>query len=292
MTRRRHLEQHRNSLAEIGEIMNSMKTLSYMEIQKLAHFLDAQKAVVRSIEEVAADFLSFYPESLPESGELLPVYVLIGSQRGFCGDFNHVLLKQMKSAAPDHTGSAPKLIVVGRRLQNLLPADANVAALLDGPGIAEEVTLVLSRLVQELSSLQDQNRMLNVYGLYHGDEDNVVMQKLLPPFQHFLHQTPGFPHPPILYMPPPEFLVQLSDQYLFAVLHEMLYTSLTAENHRRLTHLEGAVKRLEDQSANLSRRCNALRQEEIIEEIEVILLNSGSSDSPRPGPRYTDRTQI
>ena len=283
MTRRRHLEQHRNSLTEIGEIMNSMKTLSYMEIQKLSHFLDAQQSVVQSIELVAADFLGFFPESLPEARESTPVYILIGSQRGFCGDFNHVLLKHVQSSLVDVTDTAPKLIVVGRRLQNLLPEDARIMAFLDGPGIAEEVTPVLSRVVEELSRLQNPARMLNVFGLYHADEDNIIMQKLLPPFQQFLHRPPEFSIPPLLNLSPREFLVELSDQFLFAVLHEMLYTSLMAENHRRLTHLEGAVKRLEDQSAELARRCNALRQEEIIEEIEVILLNTGGPGSPDPG---------
>jgi len=71
MTRRRHLEHHRQSLAEIRDIMNSMKTLAYMETRKLARFLDAQHAVVQSIEDVAADLLSFYPETLPEAQETM-----------------------------------------------------------------------------------------------------------------------------------------------------------------------------------------------------------------------------
>jgi F-type H+-transporting ATPase subunit gamma len=35
------------------------------------------------------------------------------------------------------------------------------------------------------------------------------------------------------------------------------------------------VNHLDHESENLARRCNTLRQEEIIEEIEVILLSSG-----------------
>lgn len=278
MTRRRQLEQHRHSLTEIGDIMNSMKTLAYMEIQKLTHFLDAQETVVRSLEEVAADFLSFHPESLPEVKEALPVHVLIGSQRGFCSDFNHALLEHLEAAENEHPTGAPALIIIGRRLHALLEGDARVAAHMDGPGIAEEVTMVLSCVVEALSSLQDQTRMLNVFVLYHGSNGSIVMQKLLPPFQQFLDRQPHFPHPPALNQSAQKFLVELSDQYLFAALHEMLYTSLMAENRQRLSHLEGAVKRLEDQSANLARRCNALRQEEIVEEIEVILLNAGGSE--------------
>ena len=281
MTRRRKLEHHRQSLAEIRDIMNSMKTLAYMETRKLARFLGAQHAVVQSIEDVAADLLSFYPETLPEAQETMPVYVLIGTERGFCGDFNHALLKYLESALQEHPPGSPVLIATGRKLYTLLEGDERVAARIDGASVAEEVTSVLSQVVRELSALQEQNRMLNVYGLYHGGEDGIVMQKLLPPFQHCLHQMPYFPHPPILNQSPREFLADLTDHYLFAALHDMLYTSLMAENRQRVAHLEGAVKHLDDESAELMRQSNILRQAEIIEEIEVILLGAASfSESP------------
>ena len=47
-----------------------------------------------------------------------------------------------------------------------------------------------------------------------------------------------------------------------------------AENQQRVRHLEGAVERLDDQLGTLERRRHRLRQEEITEEIEVILLNA------------------
>jgi len=59
MTRRRELDRHRHTLDETRSIMNSMKTLAYMETRKLARFLDAQRSVVRHIESVANDFLGF-----------------------------------------------------------------------------------------------------------------------------------------------------------------------------------------------------------------------------------------
>jgi F-type H+-transporting ATPase subunit gamma len=72
----------------------------------------------------------------------------------------------------------------------------------------------------------------------------------------------------------------LTDQYLYAALHSLLYRSLAAENEQRIRHLEGAVRHLEEQEAGLQRRIRALRQEEIIEEIEVILLNAVGLDEP------------
>ncbi|PLX96564.1 MAG: ATPase, partial [Desulfuromonas sp.] len=84
--------------------------------------------------------------------------------------------------------------------------------------------------------------------------------------------------PPLLNLSPGEFLLNLTEHYLFAALHEMLYTSLKGENDRRIAHLDHAVQSLDDKTEEVNRRCNALRQEEIIEEIEVILLNSSVQD--------------
>ncbi len=277
MTRRQELERHSHSLGEIREIMNSMKTLAYMETRKLTRFLDAQHAVVRSIEETAGDLLGFYPETLPEATETTPVYLLVGTERGFCGDFNHTLLSYLESALEAHPSDRPLLIAVGRKLHALLEEESRVAACIVGTGVVEEVDAVLIQVVNELTSVQSKRGVLTLYGLYHGG-DGIVMQKLLPPFQNLLHRPPRFPHPPLCNRSPRDLLVELTEHYLFALLHDMLYTSLIVENHYRLAHLDGAVRHLDNESAELAQRCNALRQEEIIEEIEVILLSAADVD--------------
>jgi len=99
MTSRRKIEDHRRSIDEIHDIMNSMKTLAYMETQKLDRLLDTQHAVVSGIEAVAADFVTTYPAALPEIHPTHEVYLLIGSERGFCGDFNETLLRNLE---PEH----------------------------------------------------------------------------------------------------------------------------------------------------------------------------------------------
>ena len=61
------------------------------------------------------------------------------------------------------------------------------------------------------------------------------------------------------------------DQYLLAVLYGLLYESLAAENRQRLAHMEHALDRLDETVARLALKRNSLRQEKIVEEIEVIL---------------------
>jgi F-type H+-transporting ATPase subunit gamma len=276
MTRRHNVQSHRHSLDEIRNIMNSMKTLAYMETRKLSRFLDAQHAVVQSIETVAADLLGFHPEILPETNQATPVYILIGSERGFCGDFNRSLLKTMESVLPVHSPQQPMMIAVGRKLYTLMEGDARMVTSIDGASVVEEITALLIKLVNEITSLQHKHGALEVYCLYQDGENEGLIHELLPPFKSLLHNQQRFSYPPLLNQSPQAFFVELADHYLFAALHEMLYKSLMMENQFRVTHLEGAVRHLDDESAELKRQCNALRQEEIIEEIEEIMLSATS----------------
>ena len=63
---------------------------------------------------------------------------------------------------------------------------------------------------------------------------------------------------------------------------DKLFESLMAENQRRVQHLDQAGHHLEQRMEELGKRRNMLRQEEIIEEIEVILLSAASLEG-RPG---------
>ncbi|MBY0291769.1 MAG: F0F1 ATP synthase subunit gamma, partial [Alphaproteobacteria bacterium] len=76
---------------------------------------------------------------------------------------------------------------------------------------------------------------------------------------------------PLLNLSPKEFLSQFLENYLFAVLYYVFYQSFIAENYQRLSHLNGAISKLEKKCVKLTHQMNRLRQEEITEEIEGIL---------------------
>jgi len=278
VTRRRDLEHHRDSLADIGEILSSMKTLAFMETRKLARFLEAQQQVVQSIAEVAADFLGFFPGLPSALQEATPVYLVVGSERGFCGDFNRAVAKKLAAVVGDSAHTGARVIAVGQKLRSVLADDESVVAFIDGASVVEEVAAVLEQLTDQLSSLNATATGVVVYGIHH-DEDDVVVTSLLPPFAQDAGARPKYTLPPLLNVPPADFLGDLVDHYLLAALNGMLYASLMAENQRRVSHLDGAVRHLEDESAELTRKCKALRQEEIIEEIEVILLSAAGGEN-------------
>lgn len=274
VSKRRDLEAQLHSLAEIKEIMGAMKNLALMEVHRLTRFLDTQRRVVASIEAAAADFLLFHPELFADEKEFRNVYLLVGSERGFCGDFNEALLR----ALDHHVGSAGDvtMVAIGSKLAAKLLDDPRVAASLEGASVVEEVDSVLVKLMDTLTGLgaagvAEASLRLTVF--HHDAAEERVKVSDLRPFQKPESTTHRFMYAPLLYVPPPSFFAGLADQYLFAVLHELLYSSLMAENQRRMQHMDAAVRRLERTSTELWQKRNILRQEEITEEIEVIMLS-------------------
>lgn len=273
MSKRRSLERERNSLGEIGEILGSMKTLAYMETRKLARFLQAEERMIESIEQAAEDFLSFEPELARTPASGTPVILIVGTERGFCGDFNRVLVERLEARRAEMPEEDARIIVVGHKLHGMLESDAQVAAFLDGASVAEDVGRTVQALIRELDMLRADRQGLRLTALYFDTSDSVAAERLLPAFAAE-PPAPRFAHPPLLNVPPAQFLLDLADHFLLAKLNHMLNASLMAENSRRVTHLDKAVRHLTDRSLELSRKAQSLRQEEIIEEIEVILLSA------------------
>lgn len=274
MTRRREIEQRLHSLSEISGIMDSMKTLALMETRKLGRFLAAQHRVVEGIEAAAADFGSFYPVARGRPEGITEAFILVGSERGFCGDFNEVLVDALDRYQQESGAACIRLIAVGRKLGGKLEDDPRVSVFLDGPSVAEEVEEVLVRLVETVNTLQAQSGPLYLMVLYNTVEGEQRFRPVLPRFQGLMPAAPRYPYAPLLNLSPDAFFGELLDHYLFAALHEMFYASLMAENRRRMRHLEHAVKRLEEQTVTLSTKRHLMRQEEITEEVELIMLSA------------------
>jgi F-type H+-transporting ATPase subunit gamma len=281
MSQSRELRLHIAHMEEIRSLLNSMKNLAFIEVHKLTRFQHMQGQVVTNIENAAFDFLDFYPLPDAEDDNAAPICIVVGAERGFCGDFNESLISAI--AAETYSG----IIAIGSRLCNKLAArPLEVIASIEGANSAEEVSVILNRLIDTFNSLavegsgisrQKSNGLappLQLTVVYHEGIGQITRRQILPPFPQRQKRTPRYGTSPVLNLGPADFFSDLVDHYLFAALHEIFYISLMAENQQRLQHLEGAVNHLDEETVKLRRKSHIYRQEEITEEIEVILLNA------------------
>lgn len=271
MSKRRDLDRHLRSLREIRDIMNAMKNLALMETHKLARVLPTQRRIVADIESAAVDFFSFYPQFAGGDEPANEICLLFGSERGFCGDFNETITQ----LAAKRAQNLP-CIVIGERLDDRMAADPRIVARISGPSVLEEVELVLLKLMEALEtwqSIQQASKPLRPIVFHHQADADVVKIASLHPSGSTKVAPATSGYPPRLNMEPHKFLSQFTEHYLFAALCVSFYDSLMAENQRRMQHMEYAVRRIEQDSEKLVLERNSLRQEEITEEIEIIMLS-------------------
>lgn len=276
MAGRRELERRLHALDDIGAILGVMKNLALMETGKLSRILVAQRVMVESLEATATDYLTFYSQPYSESATPCEIVLLVGSQRGFCGDFNDLIITAERGMQDVHK---PLRIVVGDKLVGRLAADIQ----LSGPHAVEEIGQVIHQVMDAVSTLlrrADGGRTLLLSALCHDPVSGTVVLRSLAPFiPQSLSPASSALFPPHLNIAPAAFYAQLAEQHLLAAITEMFHRSLMAESRFRLNHIEGASRRMERRSTELKRKQTLARQEEIIEEIEAILAGAGLDET-------------
>ena len=278
MGRRHDIDAHIGALGDIAKIVRAMRNLSYLETRKRTRFIEGQRHVVSGIDEAANDFLDHHPVLLQAMPDVPKVYALIGAERPFCGNFNEALLEALATRAGAQGGV--RLLAVGTRLASMLARDPRLVDVIEGASAAEEIPGVLTVLVERLNDLTVAHGPLNLHVLHwDAGTDQVEVVGVLPPFRKDgIARRPRHAFAPQLNLAPARFFGLLVEHYLFAALHASLYSSLLAEHRRRIGHLDGALGRIDDRIGTLTLARNTLRQEEITEEIELILLgNSGAA---------------
>lgn len=286
MSKQADLKRRLDALAEIKGIVAAMKNLSLLEIGKLNRLAAAQQQTAMGVEEAVSDFLSFYPAraAAAPAGMKRRVYLLIGSERGFCGGFNEMVLQRLQLLLrSDHEGTEATLIIVGNRLASKLPADLRPGLSVAGPTAPEEVPDTIAEVARYLGTFEQKLPAVDTQFLtiiHNRESGSGVETCAVEPFARFARaEVQRYPNPPLLQIPPEDLLVLLTDHYLLSMLYDLFYSSLMAEHRQRVRHMENAIGHLEKAVNRLSHQVNLLRQEEITEELEVIMLNASQSEA-------------
>lgn len=277
MSKRKQILTHIEALEDIKSIINAMKNLALMEISKVNRILDTQAQVVASLQAVAADFFYFHSDLLHYISSFgSKAYILVGSERGFCGNSNERIIQQWQADLGVRSSQNFPLITVGEKLASKLEKFNQNAINLSGPNATEEIKPVLLTLTKTLAAKYQEShgevQPGNWTVVYNELIEDKLTTKIVQPFVNLNIQTePKYTVPPLLTMNPERFLLEFLDQYLYAFLYLIFCQSFLAENTQRLTHMQGAVDWIDEKKRNLDLQKNELRQEEIIEEIENIL---------------------
>lgn len=275
MSRRLHEFARRiAALSDIEEIVTAMRSLAFVELRRLVETIAHQHETLAARERAIADLLAHFPQPWPETVDGGDVLLAVGSERGFCGDFNTRTAAALEGAG----GPAHRLLAVGARLSALLADNGIVHEALGGATVSEEVPRVLHQVAAALGDAAPSGARTSGLVVLHHDRDGVLARtRLLPSPAPPRQDEPNSVLQ--LQLPPRALFAALLEQYVLGRLHAALLASLHAENRRRLEHTGAAIDRLDRELDTTRRQRRRARHEAITEEIEIMLLGGGD---PRP----------
>ncbi len=266
MSRRHELDAKLALYHDLGDILGAMRSFALTELRRIAKREEAQNQTA----SILFDALDDMAPALPEPGHVTgDVFVLIGSVRGFCSSFNEDVLGfwQRSKKADDST------IVVGERLISLIHGEESVV-FVPGATNSNGVMPVIESILSAYGQICEKSDLnLGLVIVLRG-ADGVITKRLWPMQSEVSSKLKEIPH---TNEAPSLVAASVAQNCLFHMLVSFLLRALHTENHMRLMQMESAIKHIDENKAALLTKRNRIRQEEIVNEIELILMERKSA---------------
>lgn len=264
MSQRREIETRLALYEDLTGILGAMRSFALAELRKVGKREATQQQLVQNLADALSDVAFALP--LPEKPDD-DIWLLFGSVRGFCGSFNEDVLRFWQ----EHADEQQPVILIGERLHDLVPENG-MTFLVPGANGGLDASAAIERMLPAIADLRQKCRGASGLIACFRDEHGACSQRLLPSSEE-RPDVSGYP--PYIFASPAETAAGIAEHFLFHQMLAILLRSIRVENHMRLMQMENALRHLEEGSGELLRQRNRLRQEEIVEEIE--LMTSGKS---------------
>ncbi|MGI4992999.1 F0F1 ATP synthase subunit gamma [Halobacteriovorax sp. GFR7] len=270
MSKLTSIKKHIHSVSEINNIFNAMKSLSVVELSKAMSLLKNYLEMLNVYNNVLCDFSSFYPQKDTRSVNFDKIYVLVGSERGFCGGFNEKIIKFYQGK--ETIDKTSKCIIIGRKLEGKLLDQLSPEEVIESLSVVEDLPRIMNKM-KELMDRYLAKEYIFITNKQSDGEFKTVQTKISRDFDNKNLLVENF-LPPELYLSPHEFFENVIEQYIDVKIANVLIESFYTENKERLRHMESASDKIETKLSQLNLKKNSLRQFEITQELENILLNA------------------
>lgn len=264
MSQRQDIEAKLALYDELNGILGAMRSFALAELKRIGKRETAQQQVMDTLALALRDLSAFLPAAavsrLTAKTRLNDIWVLLGSTRGFCGSFNEDVIRVWREQARPGNPA----ILVGERLRSVLGGDPVCIA---GAESGLDASAAIDRILDAVAGLRlDDPAEFGVIVCIR--DDHAARCQRLWPLLSCIPESAGYP--PVTLVPPTEVAAGVAEHYLYHSLLALLLCSIRVENHMRLMQMENALRHLDEGYEDLQRRRNRLRQEEIVQEIELM----------------------
>lgn len=265
MSQRQDIEAKLALYDELNGILGAMRSFALAELKRIGKRETAQQQVMDTLALALRDLSAFLPAAavsrLTAKTRLNDIWVLLGSTRGFCGSFNEDVIRVWREQARPGNPA----ILVGERLRSV-PGGGDPVCIA-GAESGLDASAAIDRILDAVAGLRlDDPAEFGVIVCVR--DDHAARCQRLWPLLSCIPESAGYP--PVTLVPPTEVAAGVAEHYLYHSLLALLLCSIRVENHMRLMQMENALRHLDEGYEDLQRRRNRLRQEEIVQEIELM----------------------
>lgn len=257
---------------ELALVVTAMRGIAAARTREALARIPGIRACADQIGAAIADALTL---ALPGAGEGAnpgrpngaTLRVVIGTEQGFVGTFNHRMMQAAQTAA---IGDA-EYFVIGDRAQRVagefgypltwsseMVVHANAV-----PDLAGRLVNALYRRLQRGGI----SRVALVHGAPEPQGEAAVITTSLLPFDFRRFEPANRPYAPIVNYPARQLLERLAEEYVYTQVYEAIVLSFAAENEARMRAMIAARRNIDDTSERLTGDYHRLRQEQITAEI-------------------------
>lgn len=278
----REVQSRLGTVNELASVVTAMRGIAAARTREALARIPGIRACADQIGAAIADALTL---ALPGAGELAAsrgpagaaIRIVIGTEQGFVGTFNHRVMQAAQIAAADDV----EYFVIGDRAQRIagelgysLSWSAEMVVHANAvPDLARRVINALYRRLQGA----DVSRVTLVHGALEPQSGAAVMTTSLLPFDFQRFKPAHRPYPPIVNFPARQLLEKLAEEYVYTQVHEAIVLSFAAENEARMRAMIAARRNIGETSERLTSVYHRLRQEQITAEIVELSTVAGAS---------------
>ncbi|MDI6785859.1 MAG: ATP synthase F1 subunit gamma [bacterium] len=280
MATARDIKRKINSVKNIQQITKAMKLIATTKMQKSQNAIINARPYANSIYHLMSRVLQrsreVYCSLLEKRGEVkVTCFLVITSERGFCGGFNSNVIKAITNLIKDKEKESKNICMLNLGSKGYFYFKRQNYKNIGHYPIQEPIEYSLSQdigsiLIEKYISKEIDEAYITFNEFKSLSTQRVMSLRILP-----LNIEPEIEEKYVneyIYEPDPIVLLQtLIARYINIQIHKALLESFAAEQCARMVAMDSATKNAKEMISNLQLNYNRVRQAAITKEISEII---------------------
>lgn len=270
------LRQRIKAIETIKKMTHAMRLISMSSHSRLKgkehdlqHYKNELGALFHTLKTMVPQWENpiLYPDESPTSN---PLIILVGSQKGLCGNFNSALFQLLEKRHEQKKVQLTQVITVGKKAVDYAQekmtnavvesySNFSYSNLLD---VAKQINTQLTQAKKPYSSVIVFSNVLKTFFLQKPVSTQLI------PFNHATGEVNEDLKEDLIWeQSADELLDFLSAQYLEATIQHLLFQSLLAEHAARFLSMDNSTRNAKGLLETTRMQYNKLRQTKITKEV-------------------------